>query len=161
LKFAIGGGAPAPMPRIVQPKDFNDAWSVRLGTTWSFLDKLLEGHAGGFYETSAVPNETHSIELVDGTKFGLGCGASVNIGGVRVDLGYQHIFFPDRIIGDESIVTSGTTGASPFNPETRTRVAMGTYKASYDMVSAAVNVELDRLFGFDSRVFGKPAPSVN
>lgn len=78
LKASLGGGEAAEFPAIVQPKDWQDAWSARLGGTVALFDKMVEVHGGGFYETSAIPNETYSVELVDGDKLGLGTGISAN-----------------------------------------------------------------------------------
>ena len=151
LTFSTGGGEPEPLPPIVQPKDWLDAWSVRLGGSVALWDKLLEVHGGGFYETGATPNTTHSIELVDGDKVGLGTGISSTWNGIRLDVAYQHVFVFDRVIGDESIVTAGNVVVPPpvgAEGELRTRVAMGEYKAGYDMLNVGLTVAFDDLFNF-------------
>lgn len=137
------------LPPIVQPKDWNDAWSVRLGGTLALWDSLLELHGGGFYETSAIPNETYSVELVCGDKIGIGAGVSGKLWGARLDVGYSHVLVFDRTVGPESIVFSGSSGPSILGGgETRTKVAMGKYSAGFDMVNVALNVGFDELFGF-------------
>ena len=140
---------------VVQPKDWTDAYSVRLGGTLGLFDDALQVHAGGFYETSAIPNTTYSVELVDGDKVGAGVGVSGKLAGVRLDVGYSHIFIFDRTIGDESIVYNGTSGDSLLmgGADTRTRVAMGRYAAGFDMINVAVSVGFDEMLGF-----GKYAP---
>lgn len=133
----------------VQPKDWQDAWSVRLGGTVALWDSMLELHGGGFYETSAIPTTTHSVELADGDKVGVGAGISGKLWGVRLDVGYGHVFIFDRVVGEESIVFNGNSGPSIFvDGETRTRVAMGKYSAGFDMLNVALNVGFDELFGF-------------
>jgi long-subunit fatty acid transport protein len=134
---------------VVQPKDWIDAWSVRLGGTLALWDRALELHAGGFYETSAIPNETYSVELVCGEKVGVGAGVSARMWGVRLDVGYGHVFVFDRTVGAESIVFNGNSGPSIFaSGETRTKVAMGRYSAGFDMINVGLTVGFDELFGF-------------
>lgn len=133
---------------IVQPKDYNDAWSLRLGGTLGLFDRTLEVHTGGFYETGAIPNETYNVEFVDGDKLGFGVGVSGTLGGVRVDVGYSHIHTFDRTVGTESIVFAGSSGDSVLvDGETRTRVAMGRYVGMFDMLNVAVNVGIDEVIG--------------
>lgn len=139
----------AELAPVVQPKDWDDAWSVRLGGTLALWDRMLELHGGGFYETSAIPNETYSVELIDGEKVGVGAGVSGTLWGVRLDVGYGHVFIFDRTVGSESIVFNGNSGDSILVPgETRTKVAMGRYSAGFDMLNVALSVGFDELFGF-------------
>lgn len=151
LTFSTGGGEPEALPPIVQPKDWQDAWSLRLGGTVALWERMLELHAGGFYETNAIPNTTYSVELVDGEKVGLGAGVSGTWNGLRLDVGYSHIFIFDRVVGTESIVTAGNVVVPPpiaAEGELRTRIAMGQYQAGYDMLNVAVTVAFDDLFNF-------------
>jgi long-subunit fatty acid transport protein len=157
---------PKDLPPIVQPKDWVDAMSLRAGGTLALFDKMIEVHGGGFFETSAIPNSTYSVELVDGDKVGLGIGVSGKFNGVRLDVGYGHVFVFDRIIGTESIVAAGNVVVPPpiaAEGELRTRVAMGTYRASYNMLNAGVTVAFDDLFNFgkyEPRAVGQPVPVV-
>lgn len=135
---------------VVQPKDWTDAWSARLGGTLALWDRMLEVHGGGYYETSAIPNSTYSVELVCGDKLGLGAGVSGKIAGVRVDVGYSHIIVFDRTVGEESIVYGGSVGPSPLlgGADTRTRVAMGRYSSSFDMLNVGLTWTVDETFGY-------------
>jgi long-subunit fatty acid transport protein len=146
VTFSIGGAAPQGLAPIVQPKDWQDSWSARLGGTVGLWDKMLELHLGGFYETAAIPNETYSIELVDSQKIGVGTGVSGTWNGIRLDVAYGHVFYQDRKIGQESQVYSGV--ASQAFGEGRTRVAMGQYSASLNMLNVGLTVAFDSLFGF-------------
>ncbi len=156
VDFSPGDGEPGEeLPPVVQPKDWNDAWSARLGGSFNLFDKALQIHGGGFYETSAIPNTTYSVELVCGDKVGVGVGLSGKMYGVRLDVGYSRIFVFDRTVGNESIVYNGSSGDSILlaGADTRTRVAMGKYSASFDMINIALTVGFDELFAF-----GKHAP---
>ena len=158
LTASLAGGDAQPLPPIVQPKDWTDAWSVRGGATLALFDQMLEVHAGGFYETSAIPNTTYSVELVCGNKVGLGTGVSARLLGMRLDVGYSHVFVFQRVVGQESIVYTGKVDNAVLdNAETRTRVAMGTYNAGYDMLNIGLTVAFDDMFGFGVQA-AQPAP---
>ena len=163
LTFATIGNEPTALPPIVQPKDWQDAWSLRAGTSLAFFDKLFEVHGGGFYETSGIPNETYSVEVVCGDKVGLGTGVSASWQGLRLDVAYSHVFVFDRVVGTESIVTAGNVKVPPpiaAEGELRTRVAMGSYRASYDMLNVGLTVAFDDLFNFGVHAPQTPAAAI-
>jgi long-subunit fatty acid transport protein len=153
ISFATSIAGAAPLPPIVQPKDWVDAFSVRAGGTVALFDRTLELHGGAFYETSAIPNATHTIEVVDGDKVGVGTGVSARLGGVRLDVAYGHIFYFDRVIGQESIVTAGNVAPAALtgDGDPVTRVAMGTYKAHLGELNVGLTFAFDELLGFGAR----------
>jgi long-subunit fatty acid transport protein len=155
LTARIGTGDAEELDAVVQPKNWQDAFSVRLGGTAALFDSMLQIHGGAFYESSAIPNETYSIELVDGDKLGLGTGITGKLWGAALTIGYSHVFVADRVVGQESIVFNGNSGESIFGGETRTRVAMGKYSAGFDMLNVSLNVGFDEMFGFG--VYRRPA----
>jgi long-subunit fatty acid transport protein len=147
--FSFSGGESEPLAPIIQPKNYNDCWSVRLGGQVDFLDRLVQLRSGIFYETAAIPDETYTVELQNGEKVGVGMGVSLQYWGVRLDLGYAHLFLADRVVGEESIIHVENTAPPTLSPgERRTRVAMGQYSASYDMLTVAVNIAFDEMLGF-------------
>jgi long-subunit fatty acid transport protein len=148
LLMGFGPNDPEPLAAIVQPKDWMGAWSVRVGGELTFLDEMLAVRSGVFYETDAIPNETYSVELMNGQQVGAGVGGSVKLYGVTVDVGYSHMFVFDRTIGDESIVHAENSAPPLFNREPRTRIAMGQYQTSYDVVSVGLKVAFDEMLGF-------------
>jgi long-subunit fatty acid transport protein len=150
-KVSLGAGsAPKELAPVVQPKDWNDSYSVRLGGTGAFLDGAAGVHAGAYYESSAIPNTTYDIELADGDKIGAGLGVFGKLFGTTLTVGYSHVFIFDRTVGTESIVYDGSSGPSILlgGADIRTRVAMGKYSAGFDMLDIAVTVGIDELFGF-------------
>jgi long-subunit fatty acid transport protein len=148
--LSVVGGDVEPFEPIVQPKDWQDAWSIRLGNEWHLMDDLLHVRGGAFYETSAIPNETHSVELVDGNKIGFGAGVGAKFFGTRLDVGYSLIHVLQRNIGDESIVFADNQAPPIYadQQEPRTRVAMGTYDANFHVLTVALNIAFDEMFGF-------------
>lgn len=147
VSFSFSGQDPIPLKPVIQPKNYQDAWSVRLGGDLHFLEKMLQVRGGVAYETAAIPNETFSVELLNGEKIALGLGGSVKLFGVTLDVGYAHMFLFDRQVGDESIVHAENAAPPTVNPERRTRVAMGRYQTSYDVVSVGLNVAFDEMLG--------------
>ena len=142
LAMQAGSGEPEPFDPIVMPKDYQDAYSIRLGTEWRLLQKTLALSAGGFYESSAIPNETLSVDTIDGDKYGAGLGVAYQLGNINLELAYQGIFFDERIIGDESIVHNVNVMEKPqigaIHENGATRVAMGTYNATYHIISVGI-----------------------
>ncbi|HEY4222913.1 MAG TPA: hypothetical protein VGO62_16260, partial [Myxococcota bacterium] len=143
---------------VVQPKDWVDSYSARLGGSLAFLDKQLVVNGGGFYESSAIPNTTYDIELADGDKIGVGAGITGKLFGAALTVGYSHVFIFDRTVGGESIVYDGSSGPSALlgGADIRTRVAMGKYSAGFDMLDVSLNVGIDELFDFGHAHDGEP-----
>lgn len=170
-------GVSSPLEPVIIPRDWEDTVSLRLGGEVHVFHNILQLRGGAFYETNrdrllagefghgegAIPNETYSTELVQAEKIGLGVGASIAYYGVRLDVGYAHMALVDRTIGDESIVHNNHIAPPLFNQEPRTRVAMGQYSASYNVLSLALNVAFDEVIGFGdfrdrpATVVGRPA----
>jgi hypothetical protein len=108
---------------------------------------MIAARSGLWYESSAIPNSTYAVDLLNGEQVGVGIGAGAKLFGVRVDVGYAHVFLFDRIVGDESIVHTAAVPAGIGNAEPRTRIAMGSYKTGYDMLSISLTVMMDEMFG--------------
>lgn len=162
VSFAFGQGAdPVPLEPIIQPRDWQDAWSVRLGGEVNFFEQMIALRSGVMYETAAVPTSSLNVELLNGEKLGVGIGGSVKVFGVTLDVGYGHHFVFDRVVGDESILYVENP-VRTFNPEPRTRIAMGRYSMSYNVLSVGLNVAFDEMFAFGvhkERPRQAPAPA--
>jgi long-subunit fatty acid transport protein len=153
LTFSIGGAEAAALPAIVLPKNYQDTLSVRGGVSVGLWQRMLELHGGAFYEPSAIPNAHYGPELVDGDKVGLGTGITGKMWGAALTVAYSHIHVFDRVIGQESQVYAGGV-PSPLG-ESRTRTAMGTYTASYNMINVGLTVAFDEMLHFGVH---QPAP---
>ena len=140
LAMQVGGGEPTPFDPIVIPKDWQNAYSVRLGTEWRLLQKTLALRAGGYYESSAIPSETLTVENIDADKYGVGVGLAYQLGNVNLEVGYQGIRFFERTVDDESIVHNTNVMVEPLavHDNGATRVAMGTYNAQYHILSVGI-----------------------
>ena len=120
------------------PRNFEDAFSVRLGSDFELVEGELTLRAGALYESSAIPSETNSVLQVDADKIALSVGGSWEASeSVSVDFGYTHLFFFERQVND-SIMTQ----LNPTNAEAETIVGNGKYNVSVDMLGAGLRLHL-------------------
>jgi len=147
IGISLSGNPAEPLDPVIQPKDYVGAFSTRIGGELTFLDEMIAARSGLWYESSAIPNSTYAVDLLNGEQVGVGLGAGAKLFGVRVDVGYAHVFLFDRVVGDESIVHTAAVPAGIGNAEPRTRIAMGSYKTGYDMLSISLTVMMDEMFG--------------
>lgn len=159
LSFTVRGMDmdPVAFKPVIQPKDFQDTYSVRLGGDVkplafvagfvdglpSFLSNLLTLRAGYMYETSAIPDYTLDVSIADAPKHCLGAGLGLEYAGARLNVGYQHNFLEDRTV-DNTLASVIAPAAEVFGVEGSTAAANGVYRASFDLL--AVDLRID---GFD------------
>ena len=107
-------------------KRMRDTVSLHLGTDIEVVSGL-HVRAGGFFETSAFPDETYSVALLDDQKLALALGLSWWVGPARLDLAFAHIFSPG---GDRVVTGSELRQVNPTYPEQATIIGNGTYSTS-------------------------------
>jgi long-subunit fatty acid transport protein len=146
LSFSVAGAPPTALAAIILPKNYQDTLSFRGGGSVGLWQKMVELHGGAFYEQSAIPNAHYGPELVDGDKVGIGTGITAKMWGAALTVAYNYIHVFDRRIGQESQVYAGGV-PSPLG-EPRTRIAMGTYTANYNMLNIGLTVAFDDMFNF-------------
>ncbi len=83
---------------IPLPTGYRDTISIRLGGEYQ-IDDRFTARAGALYESSAVPPETLSVNLVDGAKVGYSLGGSARPGAKwGIDFAWaQSFLFPQTI----------------------------------------------------------------
>jgi long-subunit fatty acid transport protein len=105
-ELAQSGGLPPSVTvsdDVVLPTGYSDSWSARLGGDWQ-VAPWARVALGGHYETSAVPPATQGVNLVDGNKWGLGGGATFQVGKhLAIDVTGARTFFPDRSVTDSEL----------------------------------------------------------
>jgi long-chain fatty acid transport protein len=139
-------GTSKPLPELVFTKNFDDAFSVRLGGEHELLPGRLTVRAGYLHETSAVPLAYTSVDFANWERDAVSVGLSVALPRVPVtlDLAYAHHFLPDRTVTASQIaqvVTPCLTTPDCQNPAP-TPVGDGTYRASLDVISASLRLAL-------------------
>ncbi len=127
-------------PEVVLPAGYEDSWSVRLGGQFD-AGQYLTFRLGGLYETSGIPEETVSVSLVDGDKWGVGGGLSVYAWrGLALDMGYFQSWLPDRQITDSTLKA---IAVDPFSGEIidgRT-IGNGTLESSIRIMGAGLTFD--------------------
>ena len=113
------------------PRNYKNAFIYRIGGEWQHVPFLpgLTLRVGGLRSVSDQPHDTVSPSLTDGNSTAGSVGAGYDVvPGVRIDLGYQHVFF-DKV--------TAATGPDTFP---------GTYKTQVDLVALGINWRTDLKF---------------
>ena len=87
---------------IILVAGYRDAWSVRLGAEYDIND-TFRGRLGGYYETSAIPDSSQGVGMVDGNKFAVMGGAGADVGSFSFDVAVARSFLADRDIDDSAL----------------------------------------------------------
>lgn len=107
------------------PRNMQDTVSFHLGSDGRIYESLhLRG--GFFYEPSSFTDETFSVAVLDGEKFGASLGASFDVGPVRIDIAAARIFQPTRTVQNSTL-----RQVNPTNPSQATVVGNGTYESGF------------------------------
>ncbi len=93
-------------PAIVQPEDFEDSFRFALGVRYHATD-ALELRLGTAYDESAISDvERRTPRIPDSDRIWLASGVAWRpLDGVRLDVGYAHIFTPNVGIRNRDPVT--------------------------------------------------------
>jgi long-chain fatty acid transport protein len=84
------------------PLDWTDSVALRLGGEYTASPSLIV-RAGGYYDSNAVPDHTIERIYLDGDKFGVSAGASVDLGADwRVDAAVDVTLPNSRIVPDNT-----------------------------------------------------------
>ena len=84
-----------PYDKVIQPKDWENSWVARVGTSYDITD-FLTGRAGLLYDTTPVPDATFDGQLPDNDRVGLSIGAGYRYGVITFDVSYMYLSFSDR-----------------------------------------------------------------
>ncbi len=114
-------------------REMQDVWSLHLGGEYDVLPKRLTVRAGYRFESSSMPDKTLTVLTPDGDKHMITAGLGLRLGRYRLDVGYAHVFQPDR-----TVTTSASLQLNPIYPNTAVPVGNGTYAVATDIVSAGV-----------------------
>ncbi len=133
------------IPNITIPRDMKDAFSLRLGSS-IHLRPWLDLQLGYAYETTSIPDETHSLFLIDANKHLLALGLSFIWKKQRFEIVYAHFFQETRDVKKENCSNNTTSNdkkssqprclrqINPLNPEGAIVIGRGRYESSYNIV---------------------------
>lgn len=121
------------------PLGRTDSFSAHLGIEWTppftgVLRRKLDLRAGYLFESSSTPDAYVSVLNPDGMKNMITAGFSTHIWKLRFDVGYAHIFMPDRTVTDSQALQ-----ANPVRPSLAVPVGNGHYSIVTDILAAGVN----------------------
>ena len=120
----------APVPQITLPRNFRDAYSVRLGGELKILP-FLTGRLGFNVETSATTSRYYDISTPDGLKLMASGGVSVHVWKFWIDAAYAHIFSSPVTITDSKV---SLTNLAPVPGAPTAIVGNGKAEFSYDLI---------------------------
>lgn len=89
-------------PSMVQRADWHDAVALRVGGQYQVMDNLV-ARAGAAVDMTPVPDETVGPSLPDNHRFVLSGGAGYQHDALRVDLSYQFITLPERVVDNGNV----------------------------------------------------------
>lgn len=90
VEVAMAGEGSKPLDPVLIEKNWKDSFGGRLGGTFKALrpaqkgDLFVDVHAGGLYETNAIPSETQSLDYVTGDRLGGSLGFTVGYKGFAI-----------------------------------------------------------------------------
>jgi long-subunit fatty acid transport protein len=113
------------------PLNWGDTWSYRAGGTFKFNEHWWV-HSGYMFDQSANPEWINGVET---DRHGVTAGLTMRFFGMDVDMGYGHLFQYDV-----------ETPPPPTTFESELDDGRGRYKTDYDIIIAAVNFNIERMY---------------
>jgi long-subunit fatty acid transport protein len=144
LVINSSAGAAPPLAATIQPKEWRDTTSVRLGGDFNAVPGIFTARAGIFYEQNAIPDETFDLSVVDSRKVGVSTGFSLGYFGFKLFGAVQHIFMEPRHIENSLVVSQNALNGTPLGGG-NTLVAVGDYTMSHNLLSAGLTVDVGEL----------------
>lgn len=141
LKSALTA-QPVPLPDVVFPKHYRDAYSVRLGADHELLPKRLTVRAGYLFETSAIPKEYVSVDFAQWQRHALSVGASVKLGPMWLDAAVAHHFVATQDVSNSKVMSQVSPKLGDLPASVPSVVGNGQYDASLTLASLALRYEL-------------------
>lgn len=132
------------LPTIDLPRNFQDTFSVRAGGEYALklADLDWQVRAGVSYESSAVPNDYLHVLTIDSDKVSASLGVSVQIGKVRLDAAYGHVFFVDRTVDPRNAKIAQVAPVTSNPPEYPNYINGGSYSMRGDIVGLGITYQL-------------------
>jgi long-subunit fatty acid transport protein len=129
---------------------YKDTGSVRIGGAKNFLfsnRSVLAVRGGFFYDSSATSNQWTRVDFDTMAKIGFTLGLGYKIRGVKINIAYNYIASPERIVtaGHQQIL-NGLTGTPSQNNGDPTPVFNdGTYHASAQVLLIGLGFDFDEI----------------
>lgn len=139
VMVAMGTDAPKALDPVIIEKEWKDSYGARLGGTFKALrpqaagDLSLDVHAGGLFESNAIPSSRQSLDYVTGDRLGGSVGLSVGYRGFAVTasaMGYLPV---------KMTITDSKVARAAAEPETPIIVGNGEYTSNVWLAAVGVS----------------------
>jgi len=129
---------PKAMPDATVPKHFRDVYSIRLGSDIEVWPGNIAIRVGGFYQTSAYPEnyDTFSVDFPYGEQIGAGAGLTWHAARfLDVNAGYMHIYQFDVEVEEGIVQQQGLPYEDPDGNkfDIGNTINNGSYEVSLDL----------------------------
>jgi long-chain fatty acid transport protein len=150
VKVAINSGGMSmeqQLEKIVQPRNWESTFSLRLGGEVTVLEPLLTARAGYFFEPSAIPENRVDPSRIDFDKHGFALGLGTTFFGVSLDVAAMYIALAGAEVRNSEVASTGPLKPPLGSDRLLTTVGNGNYDAHYVLGSASLSFALDPLLG--------------
>lgn len=118
---------------IAIPKEYQDAWSIRLGSDVRLVPDLLKLHLGAHYESPAVTKGATHLDFTNFHRVGGSLGLTGSFGGFEVTLAYQYIHQSDWVVSEAEASLTILRPTSEVDQAITTNA--GTTRSHYQTIS--------------------------
>jgi long-chain fatty acid transport protein len=145
LRNVVGFPDPFYLPSVSLPKGYVDAVSVRAGGEYSFelLGQRWDARAGLSFETSAIPAEYLSVQVIDAPKLTPALGLGLHVGQLRIDATYAHVFAFDVEVAPDQARLAQVSPVDANPPRNPNYINGGVYSARADVVGLGIAYKFD------------------
>ncbi len=144
ITSGVSAGA-TPLPDVVFPHNYQDTYSVRLGSDVTIVEDRFAVRAGYAYETSAAPTAYVSVDFPNWQRHVASVGASVRFWGAWLDVAYAHHFVETQHVVDSGVLNQVSPKLGSMPASVPTAVGAGTYEAALDVFSLSIRVPFGEL----------------
>lgn len=152
-KLLLVGSVEQEMNPVVQPKNYQDTFALRLGSTLAAMP-WASFHFGGFIETAAQRKPLTNVDFVSWERYSGSLGATVHIAEtLDLTLSYAFVASPDRTVRRGNVYNQiplsrctyptydqdacAEPGTPPGNPQN-----LGKWSASYNIAGLGLTMKL-------------------
>lgn len=108
-------------------KHWRDTFGVALGSDFNVLQDFLTLRAGAYFETAAAEPAYTNVDFITGDQIGGTLGASLDLGGLKLNLAYEFRTQPEVSVGQNQ---GKVYQVVPLRPDAQTVVNAGAYRAT-------------------------------
>lgn len=154
LELRGGSIAHRPIAGMSVPKNYRDAFGLRVGGDLHVMPQWLTLRAGGLFETGAADPAYANVDFAPFQRFGVSTGLTSRWRGVALSFAYMHIFQADVTVSEsdakllqhrpsELCSSDETFCDGDYGGATAPAANSGVFKSGYDILSVGLSVDWD------------------